>query len=107
EGLGRTSEESVRIAMHEPGPPRAYALGEDVRAPLAALGTPRDLAKLYAEALEKRLEIRALDETAWSLKEQGRVARAAAYPRFDGVGQLSYDNPEQRIFPPSQTFTGG
>jgi outer membrane protein len=107
EGLARTSEESVRIAMHDPDPARTYALGEDVRAPLPPLTTPRDLQKLYAEALEKRPEIRALDETVWSLKEQARVARAAAYPRFDGLGQVSYDNPEQRVFPPTQTFTGG
>src|SRR5262249_4567442 len=61
EGLARTSEESVRIAMHDPAPPSAYALGEDVRAALPALGTPRELAKLYAEALDRRAEIRALD----------------------------------------------
>ena len=107
EGLVATSEESVKIAMHEPDPGRAYTLGEDVRAPLPPLGTPRDLRALYAEALDRRPEIRALDETAWSLKEQGRVARAAAYPRFDALGQLSYDNPEQRIFPPAQEFKAG
>ncbi len=107
EGLARTSEESVRIAMHDPDPGRAYALGEDVRAGLPALGTPRDLQKLYAESLEKRPEIRALDETAWSLKELGRVARATAYPRFDGLAQVSYDNPEQRVFPPTQDFKAG
>ena len=107
EGLARTGEESVRIAMHDPDPARAYALGEDVRAALSPLGTPRDLQRLYAEALERRPRIRSLDETAWSLKEQGRVARAAAYPRFDLLGQVSYDNPEQRVFPPTQDFKGG
>jgi outer membrane protein TolC len=93
--------------MHEPDPGRAYGLGEDVRAQLPALGTPRDLQRLYAEALERRPEIRALDETAWSLKEQGRVARAAAYPRFDALGQLAYDNPDPRVFPPTQAFKAG
>jgi outer membrane protein TolC len=107
EGLARTSEETLRLAMHEDGPPRAYALGEDLRLPLPALDTPRDLRQLYAEALALRLEIRALDETVWSLKEQGRAARAAAYPRFDALGQVSYDNPEQRIFPPRQDFKAG
>ncbi len=107
EGLAHTTEESVRVAVHDAGPARAYALGEDVRAPLPPLGTPRDVARLYAEALDRRPEIRALDETAWSLKEQGRVARAAAYPRFDLLGQVSYDNPDQRIFPPTQEFKAG
>ncbi len=107
EGMAHTSEESVRIAMHDPDPARAYALGEDVRAPLPPLAAPRDVQKLYAEALEHRPEIRALDETAWSLKEQARVARAAAYPRLDGLGQVSYDNPDQRYFPPTQEFKAG
>jgi len=107
EGLARTSEESVRIAMHDPDPARAYALGEDVRAALPPLAAPRDVQKLYADALAQRPEIRALDETVLSLKEQGRVARAAAYPRLDGLGQVSYDNPEQRVFPPTQDFKAG
>ncbi len=89
EGLARTSEESVRIAMHDPDPARAYALGEDVRAPLPPLAAPRDVQKLYAEALEKRPEIRALDETAWSLKSRPgwrappltRASTASARPR--------------------------
>jgi outer membrane protein TolC len=107
EGFARTTEETVRIAMHEADAARAYALGEDLRTTPAPLGTPRDLAKLNAEALERRPEIRALDETVWSLKEQGRVARALAYPRLDALGQLSYDNPEPRVFPPTQDFRGG
>jgi outer membrane protein TolC len=107
EGIARTSEEDIRIAMHDPDPTRTYALGEDLRVSPAPLDTPRDLAKLYAEALDRRPEIRALDETVWSLKEQGRVARALAYPRLDGLGQLSYDNPDPRIFPPTADFRGG
>ncbi len=40
EGLARTSEESVRVAMHDPDPSRAYAIGEDVRAPPRAARHP-------------------------------------------------------------------
>jgi outer membrane protein TolC len=107
DGYAKTSEESVRIAMHEPGAPRSYALGEDLHATLKPLGGPRDPAALYAEALEKRPELRALDDTAYSLKQQARVARAQYLPKIDGLGQLSYDNPDPRVFPPTQTFQGG
>jgi outer membrane protein TolC len=100
EGLVHTTEESLRIAMHDPDPQRAFALGEDLRATPGPLGTPRDAQRLLAEAIERRPE-------AWSLREQAMVARAAAYPRLDALAQASYDNPELRVFPPSDRFVAG
>ncbi|MFT3768903.1 MAG: TolC family protein [Minicystis sp.] len=103
-GFARTTEESVRTAMHDASAPNALALGEDLRAPLAPLGSARDTAALWSEALAARLEIRALDETAWSLKDQAKIARAGYFPRIDALGQVAYNNPEQRVFPPTQEF---
>lgn len=103
-GFARTAEEAVRTAMHQEGAPGTLALGEDLRAPLPPLGAPRDTASLWAEALAGRLEIRALDETAWSLRDQAAVARAGYFPRIDAIAQAAYNNPEQRVFPPTQEF---
>jgi outer membrane protein TolC len=103
-GLARTAEESVRLAMHDPAAAGPLSLGEDLRAPLAPLGGSRDPAALWAEALAGRLEIRALDETAWSLRDQAKVARAGYFPRVDALGKVAYDNPEMRVFPPTQAF---
>ncbi|APR80256.1 outer membrane efflux protein [Minicystis rosea] len=103
-GFARTTEESVRTAMHDPSAPGSLALGEDLRAPLAPLGTARDTGPLLSEAIANRPEIRALDETAWSLRDQARIARAGYFPRIDALGQVAYNNPEQRVFPPTQEF---
>jgi len=63
-----------------------------------------NLAALRAEAIDRRLEVRALDETAWSLREQGKVARAGYYPRLDVVGNALYANPNPRYFFPEAKF---
>ncbi len=109
QGLVRTAEEALRVAMHEPAAAaRApYAMGEDLRATLPSLGPTRDLAALQSEAVSRRLEVKALDETAGALGQQARIARATAFPRVDLLGQVSYDNPDLRVFPPVQEFTAG
>ncbi|MET0594255.1 MAG: TolC family protein, partial [Polyangiaceae bacterium] len=60
------SEEQLRVAMHDPSD-KPYEVGEDLRIDPPPLQGVDNLAALRAEALDKRLEVRALDETAWSL----------------------------------------
>jgi outer membrane protein len=56
--------------------------------------------------MDKRLEVRALDETAWSLKDQAKNTRGAYYPKLDAFGDLLYANPNSRIFPQEPVFRG-
>jgi outer membrane protein TolC len=83
---------------------RHYEVGEDLRSELPPMAGLDNLAVLRAEALDHRLEVRALDETAWSLREQAKVARAGYYPRLDVFGDVIYANPNPRIFLPDNTF---
>jgi outer membrane protein TolC len=88
----------LRIAMHDDAN-RQYEIGESVAGASDAQAVTTSLADLVAEALDHRLEIRALDETAYSLKDQAKAARSVAYPRIDGFGDVIYANPNPRIFP--------
>ena len=97
------AEEQLRVLMHDPGH-APYAIGEDVAAPLPALTGSDDLPGLLDEAFDHRLELRALDETAGSVRELGRVARAGRLPRLDVTGNVVYANPNPRIFPAQQKF---
>ena len=54
---------------------------------------------MWSEAKSNRLEVRALDESAGSLREQAKAARAGNWPRLDAFGDAIYANPNQRIFP--------
>jgi outer membrane protein len=101
--LAALTEDQIRTAMHDPST-QPYGIGEDLRTDLAPMSGTHDLAALRAEALDRRLEVRALDETAWSLREQAKAARAGYYPRLDAFGDLIYANPNPRYFPADGTF---
>jgi outer membrane protein TolC len=98
-------EEQVRIAMHDPER-KPYLIGEDLRADLLPLPNAHDLLALYNEAFERRLELRVFDENENALREQTKVARAGYYPRLDAVLDATYANPNPRMLPPSEEFTG-
>jgi outer membrane protein TolC len=102
-GLASVSEIGVRTAMHEPAP-RAYSLGEDLRSAALPAAPAADADALYDEALSRRLEIRALDQTAFSLREQAKIARASFGPRLDAIGDVTVANPNQRVIPPTDKF---
>jgi outer membrane protein TolC len=95
--FAQVAEEQVRLLIQAPAD-RSLEIGSDVfNAPVDA---PADtLAVLQDQAMAKRLEIRALDETIYSLLNVERVNRAAFYPRVDAFFDASYANPNQRIFP--------
>jgi outer membrane protein TolC len=103
--LAALSEDQIRTAMHDPSA-QPYAVGEDLRDDVAPVAGTENLAALRAEALDRRLEVRALDETAWSLREQAKALRAGYYPRIDAFGDVIYGKPNPRIFIPSKTFQG-
>jgi len=96
------TDKQLKTIMHDVSK-QSYQIGEDIRIELPPMELA-DLTTLQAEAMEKRLEVRALDETAWSFREQAKVARGAYFPRLDGVGNAVYANPNQRVFFPDGKF---
>jgi outer membrane protein TolC len=105
QNVAKLAEDQLRVAMHDvSGQP--YGVGEDLNADLPPLPGLINVASLRQEALDKRLEIRALDETAWSLREQAKANRAAYFPRIDAIGDLIMANPNPRVFTGTQVFTG-
>ena len=100
--LASLAEEQIRIALALPVG-KALAIGVDVLHAPAEPSTVQ-LAALQDEALARRLEIRALDETEHSLKKQVSLARAGYFPRIDGFAEGQYQNPNQRVFPQSDEF---
>jgi outer membrane protein TolC len=103
QNLVALSEEQLHIVMHDASA-RRYEIGEDVTVALPPRATDAELARLQEEAFDHRIELRALDETAGSVRELARVARAANYPRLDLAGNAIYANPNQRIFPLQNRF---
>jgi outer membrane protein TolC len=80
-------------------------VGEDLR--IITGGMPGQAEReQVAGALEKRLEPRALAETAAAVNAQASAVRAAGMPRLDAVGNATYANPNGRIFPQRDEFRG-
>ncbi len=69
-------------------------------------GSDQDIEALCVEALERRPEIRALDETAWSLRKQANTSKADIYPKLEAFGNAGYLNPNPRVFPQVPEFRG-
>lgn len=96
------AEDQIRTLMHDTSQ-KDYRIGED---PLASLppGPQQTLDALYREALRKRAEIRALDETEVSLKKQEDATQADRFPRLEAFGNAYYANPNQRFIPNRQRW---
>lgn len=99
-------DKQLRVLMHDPGH-ASYALGEDLRdtpAPSAyASANERDLVN---QALTQRLEPRAIQESAGAARKQASALLATELPRLDAVGNAQYSNPNSRMFPQRDEFTG-
>jgi outer membrane protein TolC len=95
---GTVAEERLRIAMHAP-PDEVLRVGEDVLADFAAKDEASDLEALYREALAGRLEIRALGRSHAALEDSRHVEFMTGLPRLEAIGNYTYANPNQRIFP--------
>jgi outer membrane protein TolC len=101
--MDRLAEQQLRVMMHEPngGP---YSVGENILGELPPMPTDDNLEAMHDEAMKNRLEIRALDETDWSLKEQQSVVKASYLPRLDASANGYYANPNLRFFPQQDVF---
>jgi outer membrane protein TolC len=102
--LSMLTEEQLRIVLSLPAD-QPLAIGADVMHEQAAAPT-ETLAALQDQAMSRRLEIRALDETDLSLKETVNLARAGYLPRLDLFADATMANPNQRVFPSVDSFTG-
>lgn len=97
------ADDQIRIALgaaHD----RPLTLGIDVMGSAPANPSAEALPALFQQALQRRLEIRALDETQYSLEKAESVTRAGYFPRVDAFGELTYANPNQRVFPAREQF---
>jgi len=98
------AEEQLRILLATPAD-KSLEIGSDVLNE-PAVPPAETLAALQDVALARRLELRALDETIYSLKQVEAATAAGYFPRIDAFGDATYANPNQRIFPSSPVWTG-
>lgn len=95
--LSSLAEDRVRTVMHDESE-APYSVGEDLFEPVAPMGKQK-LATLVQEAVRQRPELRALEHTAWSLRQQKHAVTATGLPRLDAFGDAIYANPNSRFFP--------
>ena len=96
------AEEQLRTLIGAP-PDKVLEIGSDVMSE-GALAPAETAQALQEQALARRLEIRALDETIYSLKQTESVIKAGYAPRIDAFADLIYANPNQRFLPPHDGF---
>jgi outer membrane protein len=94
--LARLDEERLRTILRDTTQ-RRYEIGDDFDS--SVTDERADFPSLYAEALRRRPEIRALDRSSSSLLEQKKAVHSSAYPRLDAFGNAYYANPNQRYVP--------
>jgi outer membrane protein TolC len=103
EAMRRTLGAQLAIVMRDQNAPD-YAVGSGVPADSGVARDPAGDRGWVAEAMQNRLELKAIDAATDAL-EHGRDAVASgAWPRLDAVGDVTYANPNQRFFPPQDEF---
>ncbi len=100
--LVSVTEDRLRSLMHDTSG-KAYELGESVEEVLPAF-SGLELRKLWEEARNQRLEVKAVGELVLAQRFQERVATAGLWPRLDAVANVTTANPNQRIFPQVAEF---
>jgi outer membrane protein TolC len=81
-----------------------YRIGQGVPELEAPATTPELARKRIAEALQNRLELKAVDAAARALDRGEDAARAGGWPRLEGVADGTYANPNPRYFPPQEQW---
>ncbi len=81
-------------------------IGEDVMADFEHSTEAASLDELYREAVSQRLELRSLERTEYSLSQATEVQESRKYPRLEAFGNVTYANPNQRIFPLQERWRG-
>lgn len=101
------AEQNLRIAI-DAAPGERLLVAEDVLSRPARLvnqaGT--EARTLFREALSKRLEVRSFERLAYSLEQAASVEHSRALPEVHVVGNLTYANPNSRVFPLAQEWNG-
>ena len=110
------NERRIRTLMHDPGS-APYELGETVGDPgaasagtgagvVAVSSTPHATngAQLEQQALARRLELKAIDQSRKALGEQASAVRVQNLPRLDGTAELTFANPNPRFVPQRAQF---
>ena len=92
------AEERLRTQMHDANQGN-YQIGEDVRVDLPELDNVTDIASLWKEAEQKRLDLQALSMQAQAQRERASATRADYYPRLTAQGTAQYLSPLQQRFP--------
>lgn len=77
----------------------AFVVGEDVLGPIDPLPNSGDREALIDEAMDNRLELRALANSREVMEYARKAAMANYFPRLDGFANATYANPNQRFFP--------
>jgi outer membrane protein len=95
------TERQVRIAIH--------GKDDDVLTPADSLdgalpSQQASLRTLVAEAELQRPEIKSIDKSAEAARKLADVSRAGRYPVLSGFGDVTYANPNQRLFPQTATW---
>jgi outer membrane protein TolC len=62
--------------------------------------------KLVYDAWQRRLELRALENSQKSLELGEKAVRAGSWPRLDATADATYANPNPRYFPPANVWNG-
>jgi len=101
--LTELAEDRLRTLLKDPAGTR-YEIGEDLLGASPGADERMDFAPLYAEAQQRRLELRALEKAGLSLSEQKRAVKSLGYPRLDAFGNAYYANPNQRYVPQSKEW---
>jgi outer membrane protein len=84
-----------------------YRIGEGARP--ATMVTELDapgMRKLVGDAWQRRLELRALENSQKSIELGEKAVRAGSWPRLDAVADATYANPNPRYFPPANVWNG-
>ncbi|MDB5215925.1 MAG: outer rane efflux protein [Myxococcaceae bacterium] len=95
------TERQVRIAIHGKDD-EALTPGDSLDGPVPA--QQASLRTLVAEAELQRPEIKSIDKSAESARKLADVQRAGKYPVLSGFGDVTYANPNQRVFPQTSTW---
>ena len=106
--LAAVAEEQVRAQLHDASE-KPLAIAEDVREASAARSADSQVAhlpELIRLAYQNRPELKALNDNASALSLRARVERAGYAPRFDALAAAAYADPNPRVFPPRDEFTG-
>jgi outer membrane protein TolC len=101
--LVRVTEEQLRTIMHDTRR-ITLAIGENVLTELPRVALPQSVDGLWAEAKQRRPELKALTAQARALGLQADVERAGYLPRLDAFANGYYANPNQRAFPQEDAF---